>query len=78
MRLMQLKQNIRNLKKQKYIMTIEEIDKIINDLRQQIPNMQMQLNQAEGYKQALVDMDKKEEGTANNAVSQIPNKSKDT
>ena len=39
-------------------MTIEEIDKIINDLRQQIPNMQMQLNQAEGYKQALVDMDK--------------------
>ena len=59
-------------------MTIEEIDKIILDLRQQIPSMQMQLNQAEGYKQALVDMDKKEEGTANNAVSQIPNKSKDT
>ena len=27
-------------------MTIEEIDKIITDLRQQIPNMQMQLNQA--------------------------------
>jgi len=42
-------------------MTIEEVDKIINDLRQQIPNMQAQLNQAEGYKQALVDMDKKEE-----------------
>lgn len=42
-------------------MTIEEIDKIINDLRQQIPNLQMQLNQAEGYKQALVDMKKKEE-----------------
>ena len=41
-------------------MTIEEIDKIINDLRQQIPNMQMQLNQAEGYKQALVDLEKKE------------------
>ena len=41
-------------------MTIEEIDKIITDLRQQIPNMQMQLNQAEGYKQALVDMEKKE------------------
>ena len=41
-------------------MTIEEIDKIINDLRQQIPNMQMQLHQAEGYKQALVDMEKKE------------------
>ena len=42
-------------------MTIEEIDKIISDLRQQIPNMQMQLNQAEGYKQALVDMDKPKE-----------------
>jgi hypothetical protein len=41
-------------------MTIEEIDKIINDLRQQIPNMQAQLNQAEGYKQALLDMEKKE------------------
>ena len=41
-------------------MTIEEIDKIINDLRQQIPSLQMQLNQAEGYKQALVDMEKKE------------------
>ena len=39
-------------------MTIEEIDKIINDLRQQIPNMQMQLNQAEGYKQALLDVAK--------------------
>jgi len=42
-------------------MTIEEIDKIINDLRQQIPSLQMQLNQAEGYKQALVDMDKPKE-----------------
>ena len=42
-------------------MTLGEIDKIINDLRQQIPNMQMQLNQAEGYKQALVDMDKPKE-----------------
>ena len=42
-------------------MTIEEVDKIISDLRQQIPNMQMQLNQAEGYKQALVDMDKPKE-----------------
>ena len=39
-------------------MTIEEIDKIINDLRQQIPNMQAQLNQAEGYKQALLDVEK--------------------
>ena len=42
-------------------MTIEQIDKIISDLRQQIPNLQMQLNQAEGYKQALVDMEKPEE-----------------
>ena len=42
-------------------MTIEEIDKIISDLRQQIPNMQMQLNQAEGYKQALMDMEKSKE-----------------
>ena len=47
-------------------MTIEEIDKIITDLRQQIPNMQMQLNQAEGYKQALVDMDKPKEETKDN------------
>jgi len=45
-------------------MTIEEIDKIITDLRQQIPSLQMQLNQAEGYKQALVDMDKPEEPEA--------------
>ena len=42
-------------------MTLEEVDKIIQDLRQQIPNLQMQLHQAEGYKQALVDMEKKEE-----------------
>jgi len=42
-------------------MTLEQIDKIISDLRQQIPNMQMQLNQAEGYKQALMDMEKPEE-----------------
>ena len=42
-------------------MTLEEIDKIINDLRQQIPSLQMQLHQAEGYKQALVDMDKSKE-----------------
>ena len=39
-------------------MTIEEIDKIITDLRQQIPNMQAQLHQAEGYKQALLDVEK--------------------
>ena len=44
-------------------MTLEEVDKIIQDLRQQIPNMQMQLNQAEGYKQALVDLEKKEPET---------------
>ena len=67
-----------NLRHGQNSMTLEEVEKIINDLRQQIPNMQMQLNQAEGYKQALVDMDKKEEGTTNNVVSQIPNKSKDT
>ena len=42
-------------------MTIEEVDKIINDIRQQIPNLQMQLHQAEGYKQALIDLEKKEE-----------------
>ena len=42
-------------------MTIEEVDKIINDLRNQIPNLQMQLNQAEGYKQALMDMEKPKE-----------------
>ena len=42
-------------------MTIEEIDKIIQDLRQQIPALQIQLHQAEGYKQALVDLEKKEE-----------------
>tara|TARA_Y100000034_G_C6767459_1_gene342197 strand:+ start:513 stop:662 length:150 start_codon:yes stop_codon:yes gene_type:complete len=42
-------------------MTLEQIDKIITDLRQQIPNLQMQLHQAEGYKQALVDMEKPKE-----------------
>jgi hypothetical protein len=41
-----------------HTMTIEEIDKIITDLRNQIPNLQMQLYQAEGYKQALVDLEK--------------------
>jgi len=45
-------------------MTIEEVDKIINDLRQQIPSLQMQLHQAEGYKQALVDMSKPKEEPA--------------
>ena len=42
-------------------MTLEEIDKIIIDLRNQIPNLQMQLHQAEGYKQALVDSEKPED-----------------
>jgi hypothetical protein len=41
-------------------MTLEEVEKIIQNLRQQIPTMQAQLNQAEGYKQALVDMEKQE------------------
>ena len=46
-------------------MTLEQIDKIITDPRQQIPPLQMQLHQSEGYKQALVDMDtpKEEEKT---------------
>ena len=39
----------------------DDFDKIINDLRQQIPNLQMQLNQAEGYKQALIDLEKEPE-----------------
>ena len=42
-------------------MTLEEIEKIIQDLRNQIPNLQMQLHQAEGYKQALVDLEKEKE-----------------
>ena len=42
-------------------MTIEEVDKIISDLRNQIPNLTMQLHQAEGYKQALVDLEKGKE-----------------
>jgi hypothetical protein len=42
-------------------MTLEQVDKIINDLRQQIPSLQMQLNQAEGYRQALIDMEKPKE-----------------
>ena len=38
-------------------MTIEEVDNIIKDLRQKIPQLQTQLHQAEGYKEALVDME---------------------
>ena len=41
-------------------MTLKEVDKIIQDLRNQLPNLQMQLHQAEGYKQALVDLEKQE------------------
>ena len=39
-------------------MTIEEVQAIIEDLRQKIPQLQVQLNQAEGYHQALIDMKK--------------------
>ena len=46
-------------------MTIEEVEKIIQDLRQQIPNLQVQLHQAEGYRQALVDMEKQKEDQTN-------------
>ena len=42
-------------------MTLEEIDKIIQDLRQQIPQLQAQLHQAEGYKQALIDLEQQKE-----------------
>ena len=42
-------------------MTLEEVEKIINNLRNQIPNLQIQLHQAEGYKQALVDLEKEPE-----------------
>ena len=42
-------------------MTLEEVDKIIQRLQQQIPQMQMQLHQAEGYKQALIDIEKEKE-----------------
>jgi len=42
-------------------MTLEQVDKIISDLRNQIPNLQAQLHQAEGYRQALMDMEKPEE-----------------
>ena len=52
-------------------MTIEEIDKIINDLRNQIPNMQAQLNQAEGYKQALLDVEKEKKEPEKNMKSKV-------
>ena len=37
-------------------MTIEEVTAIIDDLRQKIPQLQIQLHQAEGYHQAITDM----------------------
>ena len=49
-------------------MTLKEVDKIIQDLRQQIPQLQMQLHQAEGYKQALIDMEPKEEEPEENKI----------
>ena len=42
-------------------MTIEEIDNIITNLRQQIPSLQAQLHQAEGCKQALLDAQKEKD-----------------
>jgi len=45
-------------------MTIKEVNKIIQDLRQQIPQLQMQLHQAEGYYQALIDMQQKKDKDA--------------
>ena len=47
-------------------MTLEEIEKIIVDLRQQIPNLQAQLHQAEGYKQALIDIEKEKDNASTN------------
>ena len=45
-------------------MTIEEVEAIIQDLRQKIPTLQVQLNQAEGYYQALVDLKQKKDKDA--------------
>ena len=45
-------------------MTIEEVQAIIEDLRQKIPQLQVQLNQAEGYHQALVDLQPKKDKNA--------------
>jgi len=42
-------------------MTIVEVEALIQELRQKIPQLQMDLHRAEGYKQALVDMDKPKE-----------------
>jgi len=45
-------------------MTIEEVQAIIDDLRKKIPQLQMQLHQAEGYHQALTDMQQKKDKNA--------------
>ena len=37
------------------------VDKIIKDHIQKIQQLQIELHQAEGYKQALIDMESKEE-----------------
>ena len=51
-------------------MTLEEVETIIQDLRQKIPQLQVQLNQAEGYHQALIDMQKdKKDAPAKNSGS---------
>jgi len=41
-------------------MTKSEIENIIASLRQKIPELQVQLHQAEGYLQALTDIEKQE------------------
>ena len=46
-------------------MTIEEVDKIIKDHIQKIQQLQVELHQAEGYRQALVDMEKQKEDQTN-------------
>ena len=46
--------------------SIEEVEKIILELKEKIPQIQSQLNQAEGYKQDLFDMQKAEEKTVKN------------
>ena len=45
-------------------MTLKEIEVVIQDLRQKIPQLQMQLHQAEGYHQALIDMQQKKDKNA--------------
>ena len=46
-------------------MNIEEVDKIIKDHIQKIQQLQVELHQAEGYRQALVDMEKQKEDQTN-------------